>query len=128
MPPPKALKTYNQFAYAMSGTSRSIHKSRSGVLSLTPVVVLNAALLLLTAVLLVYYVISANAIAADTYRVKTLKEQAATLIEENSSLVAEKTQVEDPSLLAEFARAHQMVEAKDVTYLFENGSVALGGR
>lgn len=127
MPRPEALKTYNQFAFAMSGTSRSINKSRSGAFMLTPVVIVNALLLLLTAVLLVYYVISANAIAADTYKVKLLKEEAASLIEENSSLVAQKTQVEDPSLLAEFARTHQMVEAKDVTYLFENGSVALGG-
>lgn len=127
MPRPPALKTYNQFAFAMSGNLRSSNRSRNASFALTPVVIANVALLLLTAVLLVYYVISANAIAADTYRVKLLKEEAASLIEENSSMVAHQTQVEDPSLLAEFARAHQMVEAKDVTYLFENGNVALGG-
>lgn len=127
MPRPQALKTYNQFAFAMSGNARSFSKSRSGAFQLTPVVIANTALLLLTAVLLVYYVVSANAIAADTYKIKSLKEEAASLIEENSLLVTEKTRVEDPSSLAEFARTHQMVEAKDVTYLFENGSVALGG-
>jgi hypothetical protein len=128
MPRPESVKSYNQLAYAMSGTSRSSHAVRSSVFSVTPMTILNIGLMLLAATLLVYYMISANGIAADTYRIKSLQEQAAMLVEENGSLIAEKTQIEDPSSLAEFARSHQMVEAKDVTYLFGDGTVAFSGR
>ena len=41
------------------------------------------------------------------------------------SLVLEKSDLEDPAELMEFALSKGMVEAKNITYVFENGNVAL---
>ena len=49
----------------------------------------------------------------------------ARLSEYQGTLSAEKTATGNPQAAALFARANNMVEAKDIVYVFENGNVAL---
>lgn len=63
--------------------------------------------------------------ATDKYQIKVLDEKLTSLNEVRTSLAAKRSAVEDPSGLMDFAKGHNMVEAKNVTYIFENGNVAL---
>ena len=92
---------------------------------INPILVSNVILLGLFGLLLSFYIIQANIIAADKYKVKILNEKLTSLNEIRTSLAAERSETEDPSELMEFARAKGMIEAKNITYIFENGNVAL---
>lgn len=74
---------------------------------------------------LAYFVSGANSIASQEYNVLSLRSQIARLNEQQSALTAEKTATEDPEAAAIYAQNRNMVEAKDIFYVFENGSVAL---
>ena len=90
-----------------------------------PILVSNVILLGIFVLLLSFYIIQANMIAADKFRTGALKEKLASLNEVKTSLAAEMSGTEDPSELAEFARERGMVQALNVIYVFENGNVAL---
>lgn len=92
---------------------------------INPILVSNVILIAVFGLLLSFYIIQANMIAADKYQVKFLNEKLTSLNEVRTSLAAQRSETEDPSELMEFARAQGMVEAKNVTYIFENGNVAL---
>jgi len=85
----------------------------------------NILLLGIAGLLLFFYIIQANVIAADKYKIKILNEKLTSLNEFETSLAVQKSEAENPSELMEFARSRNMVEAKNITYLFENGNVAL---
>lgn len=87
--------------------------------------VFNVILLLMAGLLILYYVIQANVIAADSYKVNLLNEKLDSLNEIRSSLVAKKSAIQEPSRILDFALSQNMVEAKNPSYIFENGSVAL---
>lgn len=92
---------------------------------INPVLVSNVILLGIAALALSLYIVQANILAADKYKVKVLNEKLLSLNEVRTSLLAQRSVVEDPSGLMEFAKSRNMVEAKNITYLFENGNVAL---
>lgn len=85
----------------------------------------NVALGLAALGLMIYFVVGANAVAADRYLIRELNERAVSLASENGLLMAERARVEDPALLADFARKNNMIEARDVAYIFETGRVAV---
>ncbi len=74
---------------------------------------------------MIYYVVQANIIAASNYKVSLLNQKLESLNEVRSSLAAQKSSIEDPARVLDFALSQNMVEAKNATYLFENGNVAL---
>ena len=74
---------------------------------------------------MIYYVVQANIIAASNYKISLLNQKLESLNEVRSSLAAQKSSMEDPARILEFALSQKMVEAKNVVYLFENGNVAL---
>lgn len=76
-------------------------------------------------VLLAYYIIQINGISGDTYRLTTLNGRLATLNETGSALADRQPLAQDPGFLADFASRRAMVPARDVVYLFENGTVAI---
>lgn len=92
---------------------------------ISTVFVINMIILLIAGLLVVYYVVQANIIAASSYKVSLLNQKLESLNEVRSSLAAQKSAMEDPAKVLEFALSHNMVEAKNAVYLFENGNVAL---
>ena len=99
--------------------------TKTQVQPINPILVSNVILLGIFGLLLSFYIVQANMIAADKYKVKILNEKLTSLNEVRTSLAAQRSGTEDPSELTEFAQARGMVQAKNVTYIFENGNVAL---
>ncbi|OGN06556.1 MAG: hypothetical protein A2669_02845 [Candidatus Yanofskybacteria bacterium RIFCSPHIGHO2_01_FULL_48_25b] len=85
----------------------------------------NILLLLLCLGSLFYYISGSNAAAADEYRLSALRQEIIRLTEERGILESDKSSMENPAAAALFARHQQMVEAKDIVYVFENNNVAL---
>lgn len=110
-------------AYDVKTNSTKRHSAVFG-----PLAIVNVGLLATALVLIVYFISSSNTIAAQRYSIRHLSEKSASLSAENGSLMAERAQFEDSALLLDFARAGSMVEARDVAYIFENGSVAVTDR
>jgi hypothetical protein len=100
-------------------------KTNAQIQPINPILVSNVILLGVLGLLLSFYIIQANMIAADRYKVKILNEKLTSLNEARTSLSAQRSETEDPSELAEFARSRGMVQASNVAYIFENGNVAL---
>jgi len=98
-------------------------KTKEGVLQFGPMLVINSILLAAGALLILYYVIGANGIASASYKIKILNDRLAQLNEEQSNLIAQKAGVEE-SVAIEFAKSHNMVEAKNTSYIFESKNVA----
>ena len=87
--------------------------------------IFNVTLSLIVGLLVIYYVVQANIIAASDYKISLLNQKLESLNEVRSSLDAHKSSMEDPARVLDFALSQNMVEAKNVVYLFENGDVAL---
>lgn len=100
-------------------------KTNIQIQSLNPVFISNIILLGIAALALSFYIIQANMIATDKYEIKILGEKLTSLNEVLTTLSVQRSQAEDPSALMEFARSRNMIEAKNITYIFENGDVAL---
>ena len=92
---------------------------------ISTVFVVNTIILLIVGLLMIYYVVQANIIAASNYKISMLNQKLESLNEVSSLLAAQKSAMEDPAKILEFALSHNMVEAKNAVYLFENGNVAL---
>lgn len=93
--------------------------------SVSTVFLTNTIILLIAGFLVVYYVVQANIIAAGNYKINLLNQELEFLNGVRSSLAAQKSSMEDPAKIVEFALSQNMVEAKNTAYLFENGNVAL---
>jgi len=89
------------------------------------VFVLNVAIALMAGILIIYYVVQANIIAASSYKIIILNEKLDSLNESRASLASQKTAMEDPAKILNFAVSQNMIEVKNAVYIFENGSVAL---
>ena len=100
-------------------------KTNIQILSINPILISNVTLLAVLGLVLSFYIIEANMMAADKYSIKVLDEKLTALNEVRTSLSAKQSVIEDPSGLMDFAKSHNMVEAKNVSYMFENGNVAL---
>ena len=86
---------------------------------------INVIILLIAGLLMIYYVVQANTIAAGNYKINLLNQKLESLNEVRSSLAAQKSSMEDPAKILEYALSQNMAEAKNAVYLFENGDVAL---
>lgn len=84
----------------------------------------NIVLVGVASLLLFYYVMMANSVASANYKVQTLNDKINTLSEANGLLMSKKLAMEIPAVLSEFAKAQNLVEAKNVAYIFENKNVA----
>lgn len=93
---------------------------------ISTVFIVNTIIMLIAGLLMVYYVVQANVIAAGNYKISLLNQELESLNETRSSLAAQKSLMEDPEKVLNFALSQNMVEAKNVVYLFENPDVALG--
>ncbi len=93
--------------------------------SVSTVFIINAGVLLIASLLVIYFVIQANIIAASSYKISQLNQELQSLNETRSSLAVQKSAMEDPARLLDFALSQNMVEAKNAAYIFENGNVAL---
>jgi len=112
-----------QISYAVSPTKATRAYNRSLAL-LNPVIFLNFSLAALAAGLLLYYVLTANAISSDKYLLRTLDNRVISLSETHTSLTQQQADLASLTLLESFAKAHGMVEAQEVSYLFEGNNVA----
>ena len=101
-------------------------KSRSlgGIYEKDVLLWINITLVGVITLLFFYYVTMANSIAAKNYKIQALREKAELLSEANGSLMSKKVVLDSPTTLLEFAQASNLVEAKNVVYIFENRSVA----
>ena len=84
----------------------------------------NIMLFGVASLLLFYYVVMANSIASKNYKTQTLRNKIQALSETNSGLMAQKLVLETPTVLLEFAKSHNLVEANNISYVFENKNVA----
>ncbi len=71
------------------------------------------------------YVLQMNALTASNYSIRTLQESIASLNETHGTLSITQSAADDASLISRFAQQNNMIEANNVSYLFENGNVAL---
>ncbi|MBI2065002.1 MAG: hypothetical protein HYT62_03060 [Candidatus Yanofskybacteria bacterium] len=78
----------------------------------------------IASLLLFYYVMMANVVSAENYRIQTLRDKIELLAETNGDLMNQKLLLENPNVLFEFAKSHGLVEAKNISYIFENKNVA----
>lgn len=90
----------------------------------TLVLVLNIIFLAASALLVVYYIIGANSIAANNYKIKLLIDRLTQLNEEQSNLLVQKVMADESLTIRNFAHAHNMIEAKNISHVFESSNVA----
>ena len=84
----------------------------------------NTSMVGVVVLLLLYYVLMANSITETNYRIQTLQDKVLTLTEVNSVLMSQKISKENPVVLIQFAKANNLVEARNITYIFQNKNVA----
>ena len=73
---------------------------------------------------LVYYVVQANLLAADTYRLKAAQDQVVSLKAARDGLTAGSAQLDDRTVLTNLATSQGMVPAEHTVYLIEPDAVA----
>ena len=84
--------------------------------------ILNGILLISCAAAVLYYVLWSNSLATAHYRVSALRGELARLTETNSALEIQKSAMENPAAALQYAQSQQMIEAKNVSYVFESPS------
>ena len=85
----------------------------------------NIMLVGVVSLLLFYYVVMANSITSKSYRIQALRDRVSYLNEKSSAFMSERLVLESPAAILEFAKASNFVEARNVSYIFENNNVAL---
>ncbi|HEY4474722.1 MAG TPA: hypothetical protein VJC06_02265 [Candidatus Paceibacterota bacterium] len=93
--------------------------------SISTIFIVNTIALLIVGLLIIYYVVQANIIAASSYNINLLSQKLESLNDIKSSLVVQKSAKEDLVKVLDFALSQNMVEAKNAIYFFENPDVAL---
>lgn len=106
-------------------TAQDVRQLHTHIRFLNPVAVINITLIALCAGAVLSYVLWSNSLAAGDYRITMLHGELSRLADANGSLATAKSSAEDPATLLKFAQAKGMVEAKNVSYVFESGNVAL---
>lgn len=84
----------------------------------------NISLAGIVLLLLFYYIMVANSVASKNYRIQVLQDKAETLAEENGILMSKKLVLENPATLLNFAQVQRLVEARNISYIFEGKNVA----
>lgn len=54
-----------------------------------------------------------------------MDDKISALTEAHSILAAKQTEMDTESVISSYAQAYNMVEAREASYMFENGDVAL---
>ena len=108
----------------MTTTSHKVVKELNNS-SISSLFIINVIALLIVGLLVIYYVVQANIIAASNYKINLLSQKLESLNEVRSSLAVQKSSLEDPSKVLSYALSQNMVEAKNAIYIFENQDVAL---
>ena len=85
----------------------------------------NIMLMSVVALLLFYYITIANSVTSKNYRIQALRERVSYLNEKSSAFMSERLVLESPAAILEFAKSNDLVEARNVSYIFENSNVAL---
>ena len=88
------------------------------------VIWVNAVLISMACLLFFYYIVVANSIASKNYKIQVLLDRVESLSEINSYLMSKKLVLETPASLLEFARSQKLVEARNISYIFEGKNVA----
>lgn len=84
----------------------------------------NITFLGIAVMLILHYVTVANSMSSKNYSIQLLRDKAHALTEVNGSLMSKKLSLESPTALLEYAKASNLVEAKNIVYIFENRNVA----
>jgi cytoskeletal protein RodZ len=107
-------------------THRTHHQSLAMQMPLvSPVAWLNAALILIAVASFLFYVVTANGLAAQEWRFADAHDTLSGLLEERNGLVAQQSELEDRSVLSTLAAQAGMVPAGAVVYLVQDQSVAV---
>jgi hypothetical protein len=85
---------------------------------------LNIGLAIVALVVLMYYVMQVNMLAATAWQVKDARVRLGALTDEHSALVARVAELEDRAVLQTLARDSGFVPADAVVYLIEPSTVA----
>ncbi len=81
-------------------------------------------LALVAALCLVYYVVQANLLAADTWRLKAAQDQLASLKTDRDGLAADQAQLDDRTFLESLAKEQGLVPVEHTAYLVQEDAVA----
>jgi hypothetical protein len=106
-------------------TSAALPVRQRIIISFNIITIINIGLLAACVALVLYYVLSANGLAASNYRVSSIRDDLARATSQQTELILAASKLESIESVSAFATTHQMVIAKDISYFFENGSVAL---
>lgn len=114
----------------MSVLTRSILFQKPKVVSenlneLNLTVIINAALVLVFLTVVFIYIVNANIMAANSYKIKQANDQLNLLNEIHANLMSQKGGIDEILKIKNFAKNQNMIEAKNIIYLFENGNIAL---
>lgn len=71
-----------------------------------------------------YYIAAANSITDKNYKILELRVKLDNLTETSGVLAAERLSLESIAVLRSLAGSLDLVEAKDVSYIFENKNLA----
>lgn len=85
---------------------------------------MNLALAIVGLLLLLYYVMQVNVLAASAWQLKDARQRLATLREGRDALIAQAAQLDDRPVLEELARSSGLVPAENVVYLVQPSAVA----
>lgn len=100
-------------------------KSRTRAIDAAPVITRPILILgFVAAFLVVYYVVQANLLAADTWRLKAATDQLVSLKTDRDNLTAQAAQLDDRTVLQTLAVAQGMVPAQTTAYLMQADAVA----
>ena len=84
----------------------------------------NLALIGVCIIALFYYVAIANSISGKNYKIQGLRINLGVLTEINGTLVSQKMSLENVVVLRNLAKSLNLVEAKNISYIFENKNMA----
>lgn len=84
----------------------------------------NLGLAFAALLLLMYYVMQVNMLAASTWRLKDMRSQLSALRQERTTLVAQVAELADRPILEALARNSGFVPADAVVYLVQPSAVA----
>ncbi|HZZ99268.1 MAG TPA: hypothetical protein VFK07_00975 [Candidatus Paceibacterota bacterium] len=92
---------------------------------LNATLILNIILLALCLASVFYYVLRANVLAANDYKISSLRNELTQLTASNASLLAQQSTSDDPDAISAYAQEEHMVPATNISYIFADGRVAL---
>lgn len=103
----------------MNPRSRTTHAHALPVIT-RPIILMG----FVAALLLVYYVVQANLLAATTWRLKAAQDRVASLKADRDDMTAQAAQLDDRTVLQALADRQGMVPAEHTAYIVQSDAVA----